>query len=118
MNNKIIEILTLVSKINKIEGIDAFFDFHGHVNEVTVSVNHNADYTIKNHNRILGEYVYLDNDDAEKKLEKMLFNVQVVNEMYKNKAVTTGDDKTYQSASEEMQAHEYELDAKQDGVRT
>jgi hypothetical protein len=64
------DILQAVLNLNETQGIDAFFDYSGHVNKLEVRVNYMADYDEEDHNEIYDYYFYLDRDHAEE-LEKM-----------------------------------------------
>ncbi len=43
--NEMKEILAQMVKINKIEGLDAFLNYLGHVNMLRLDINQNANYT-------------------------------------------------------------------------
>jgi hypothetical protein len=76
------DILQAVLALNEIQDMDAFFDYSGHVNKLEVRINFMANYDKSDHNEIYDHYFYLD-ADADEKLEKMAFELSVLDTFYR-----------------------------------
>jgi hypothetical protein len=85
MNNlNPVDIYNLIFELNELENVTAFFEFHGHVNEIYVRVFYDAVFSPaeKASDPIYRENCYLDFDNASEKLSKIYFELNVLKEFY------------------------------------
>jgi len=83
MNDLVFEVFNLCLTINKEKKGHAFFDYHGHVDKISVNVNPcNQNYQDKSeHVDFLdGKYgfVYLNHDDAEEVISRLIDDLQTI----------------------------------------